>query len=124
MGLILQFLGEKAGWNKLLNLTQREAESRLESLSAASFRALFCFSAFPEAYLPPGDSGYSDFTSAVFPQPCSRGSSSLIQTFRRRLGHLEFACLTLEPRDFITLVTCLVLYHNSSSFWAPSEIQL
>lgn len=113
MGLILQFLGEKAGWNKLVNLTQREAESRLESLSDASFRALFCFSAFPEAHLSPGDSWYSDFTSAVFPQPGSHGSSSLIQTFRRRLGHLEFACLTLKPRDFIMLFTCLVPYHNS-----------
>lgn len=113
MGLILQFLGEKAGWNKLLNLIQREAESRLESLSAASFRALFYFSAFPEGHLPPGDSGYSDVTSAVFPQPCSRGSSSLIPTFQRRLGHLEFACLTLKPQDFIMLFTCLVPYHNS-----------
>lgn len=65
--LILQFLGEKTGWKRLLNLTPRGAEPSLESSSGSMLCALFYLSASAETDLPPGDSRSDDFTSAAFP---------------------------------------------------------
>ena len=38
----------ETGWKRLSNITQREADSKLESFLGSTLCALFCFSAFPE----------------------------------------------------------------------------